>query len=616
VSRLNMSAPVISLEEVGVNQGHRWLFQGLNVTVGARDRLALVGRNGVGKSTLMRLLAGELEIDAGKRAIRPDLTVVFLEQEPVMTGFATLSAYAHHTRADGLAPLAHDVEAIADQFGVRLNIAAHSASGGERRRAAIVRALAFNPDVLLLDEPTNHLDITAIGLLESWLQAFSGAFLCISHDRRFLSSLTRSTLWLERGLLRRKEIGFGGFEEWQEQAYAEEERAAQKLDSRLALEMHWLHRGVTARRRRNQGRLRKLEDMRAARRTMLQPRNNAKLGASKDDIQAKIMVDMEGVSKNFGDRVMLKNFTFRLLRGDRVGIVGPNGAGKTTLLNLLTGALEPDSGSIKRAKGMVLTLVDQKRDLLQPGKTLREVLADGGDWIEVRGVRKHVHGYLKDFLFSPDLADAKVETLSGGEQSRLLLARALAKPTSLLVLDEPTNDLDLDTLELLEETISDFEGTVIIVSHDRDFLDKTVAVTIGLDGTGRADIVVGGYRELEAQAKPQRLPKSNSSRQEAKTSLPALPASTPKAPAAPAPAATRTKLNFKEQRELELLPQEIAKIEAEIKKLEDRLGDSTIFVRDPQAATRFAQALEDWRQVLQHKEERWLELEALAQASA
>jgi ABC transport system ATP-binding/permease protein len=596
-----MSAPVISLEAVGVNQGHRWLFRELDLFIAARDRLALVGRNGAGKSTLMRLIAGTQEIDAGKRAVRPGLNIVVLEQDPDVSGYPSLRDFAMSPGEDGRAPLTHEVEAIADQFDVRLDIDAKTASGGEKRRAAIARALALAPDVLLLDEPTNHLDIAAIRFLEEWLQGFSGAFVCISHDRRFLADLTRSTLWLERGTLRRKEIGFGGFEDWQEAAYAEEEKAAERMDAKLALELHWLHRGVTARRRRNQGRLRKLQDMRAVRSAMFQPRGVAKLAAGKDDVQAKILVDAEHISKKFGERTLLKDFSFRLLRGDRIGMVGPNGTGKTTLLKMLTGELEPDSGNIRRAGTMVMTIIDQARARLEPGKMLRDVLAEGGDWIDVRGTRKHVKGYLKEFLFDPSLADAKVETLSGGERSRLLMARELAKPSTMLVLDEPTNDLDLETLDLLEEIISDYEGTVLVVSHDRDFLDKTVTVTIGLDGSGKTEVVVGGYSDWEAKAKPRLLPPSK-----------AAPRA---APAAPAPAkAPAAKLSFKEQRERDSLPTDIARIEAEISKLESKLADPDLYSRDPAAAASFAKALDDWRLVLTKKEERWLELEELAEA--
>jgi ATP-binding cassette subfamily F protein uup len=598
-----MSAPVLSLEAVGVNQGHRWLFQGLDLFIGARDRLALVGRNGAGKSTLMRLIAGTQEIDSGKRAIRPGLNVVFLEQEPDFAPFATLRDFALSPTANGFAPLPHTVDAVADQFDVRLDVDARTASGGERRRAAIARALALEPDVLLLDEPTNHLDIAAIADLEAWLQAFSGAFMVISHDRRFLANLTRSTLWLDRGGLRRKEIGFGGFEAWQEQAYAEEERAAEKLDTKLAAELHWLHRGVTARRRRNQGRLAKLADMRVARSALLQPRGTAKLGAAKEsDVMSRILVDADGIGISFGARAIVKDFTFRLLRGDRIGVVGPNGAGKTTLLKLLTGELQPDCGRLHRRPGMQMTVIDQKRQRLEPGATLRQVLADDGDWIEVRGHRKHIKGYLKEFLFDPGLADSPVDTLSGGERSRLLLARELAKPTSVLVLDEPTNDLDLETLELLEDVVSEFDGTILIVSHDRDFLDRTVTVTIGMEGSGHADIVVGGYAEWESLVRARQRP--------ARRSMSATPEAPAAAPAAPK---ASTKLSFKQEHERKTLPDEIARLEARITELEVKLADPALYSRDPQSAARFAQALDDFRAVLTAKEERWLELEMLAE---
>src|SRR4051794_5420146 len=487
-----MAAPILSYEDLGLIQGEGWLFRHLDLYIGERDRLALIGRNGAGKTTLLKCLADMIDTDEGKRTIIPGTNVVLLEQDPKMEGFATLEDWVLDGRD---APPAHEAAAIADQLGIDLARPTATASGGERRRAAITRALAQQPDVLLLDEPTNHLDLGAIEWLEEWLKRFGGAFIVISHDRTFLTRLTRSCIWLDRGELRRAEIGFGGFDAWTERVYEEEARAAEKLDAKLKLELHWLQRGVTARRRRNQGRLHKLHEMRAQRAAMLGSAGTAKLALAKDDVRSKVVIDADHVSKSYGERPIIRDFSLRIQRGDRIGLVGPNGAGKTTLLKLLTGELQPDSGTVTRAKTLSGIIIDQQRRLMEPSKRVKDVLANGGDWIEVRGHKKHIKGYLKEFLFDPAIAEAPIGSLSGGERSRLLLAREFARAANLLVLDEPTNDLDLETLDLLQEVIADYDGTVLIVSHDRDFLDKTVTITLGLDGSGRVDVVAGGYED-------------------------------------------------------------------------------------------------------------------------
>src|SRR3954451_18112586 len=487
-----MAAPTLSYENLGLIQGEGWLFRGLDLYVGERDRLALIGRNGAGKTTLLKSLAGMIDPDEGKRTIVPGTHVVLLEQDPAMDGFETLQKWVLHGPD---APEGHEAAAIGDQLGIDLSRTIATASGGERRRAAIARALAQKPDVLLLDEPTNHLDLGAIEWLEDWLKRFTGAFIAISHDRTFLTRLTRSCLWLDRGELRRAEIGFGGFEAWTERVYDEEARAAEKLDAKLKLELHWLQRGVTARRRRNQGRLTKLHEMRAQRAAMLGSAGTAKLALAKDDVRSKTVIEASEVGKSFGERQLIRDFTLRIQRGDRIGVVGPNGAGKTTLLKLLTGELAPDQGTITLAKTLSGIVIDQQRKLMEPQRRVKDVLANGGDWIEVRGSKKHIRGYLKEFLFDPAIADAPIGSLSGGERSQLLLAREVARAANLLVLDEPTNDLDLETLDLLQEVIADYDGTVLIVSHDRDFLDRTVTITLGLDGSGKVDIVAGGYED-------------------------------------------------------------------------------------------------------------------------
>ena len=592
--------PILSWEGLGLQQGGRWLFggpgtDGIDLHIAPRDRLALIGRNGAGKTTLLKLIDDRIEADRGQRRIKPGTRVVFLEQEPDFSSFATLMDFA---LAGEDAPEAHEVEAIAGQLGIAMDREAETASGGEKRRAAIARALAQEPDVLLLDEPTNHLDLGAIDWLEDWLGRYKGAFITISHDRTFLKRLTRATLWLDRGSLRRKEVGFGGYEAWEASVYAEEARAAEKLDAKLKLEAHWLERGVTARRKRNQGRLEKLHQMRAARAAMISDTSSAKLKLANDeDFKSKSVIVAEKVSKSFEDRPIIKNFSLRIQRGDRIGIVGANGAGKTTLLKLLTGELEPDSGNVSHARTLTGVMIDQQRKLLSPQATVRDILAEGGDWIDVRGARKHVQAYLKDFLFDPKIVDTKVAILSGGERSRLLLAREFARTANLLVLDEPTNDLDLETLDLLQEVIADFDGTVLIVSHDRDFLDRTVTVTLGLDGSGRVDIVAGGYEDWERKRRQPVVSKPKTSSRPA-----AKPAAKPSTPA------KSDKLSYKDQRDYELLPSRIEELEAAIAKGETILSDPDLFTKDPQRFATISKGIENARVEKDAAEERWLML--------
>ncbi len=586
--------PILSWEGLGLQQGGRWLFEGLDLHVGPRDRLALIGRNGVGKTTLFKLIDDQIEADKGLRKIKPGTRIVLLEQDPDLSGHATLMDWA---LAGDHAPAEHEVETIAGQLGIDMATATESASGGEMRRAAIARALAQDPDLLLMDEPTNHLDLSAIEWLEDWLTRYKGAFLVISHDRTFLKRLTRATLWLDRGNLRRKEVGFGGYEAWEETVYAEEARAADKLDARLKLEAHWLERGVTARRKRNQGRLEKLWQMRAQRAAMIGGAGTAKLKlATEEDFKSKSVIVAENISKSYGDRKIIKPFSLRIQRGDRIGIVGANGAGKTTLLKMLTGELAPDSGTVTIAKTLTGVMIDQQRRLMSPEKTVRQILAEGGDWIDVRGVRKHVQGYLKEFLFDPGIVDTKVGILSGGEKSRLLLAREFAKASNLLVLDEPTNDLDLETLDLLQEVIADYEGTVLLVSHDRDFLDRTVTLTLGLDGSGKVDVVAGGYADWEAKRREVAAAKPAPVRVERIRTT-----QTPPAPKA-------TKLSYKDQRDYELLPARIEELEGAIVRGEAVLSDPALYTADPGKFATVSKGIENARAEKNAAEERWLGL--------
>jgi len=588
-----------------LHQGEGWLFggpdtDGLDLHIGPRDRMALIGRNGAGKTTLLRLITGEIESDRGLRKVKPGTNIVLLEQEPDFSGCDTLMDFALAGRD---APARHEVESIAGQLGIDMDTKAAGASGGEKRRAALARALALDPDLFLLDEPTNHLDLSAIDWLEGWLNRYKGAFITISHDRTFLKRLTRATIWLDRGNLRRKEVGFGGYEAWEEQVYAEEARAAEKLDARLKIEAHWLERGVTARRKRNMGRLEKLWQMREQRAAMINPAGTAKLQLGNDaDFKSKSVIVAEDISKTYGERAIIKPFSLRIQRGDRIGIVGANGAGKTTLLKMLTGELEPDTGKVTHARTLSGVMIDQQRKLLDPQKTVRQILAEGGDWLDVRGVRKHVQAYLKDFLFDPSVIDAKIGTFSGGERSRLLLAREFSRTSNLLVLDEPTNDLDLETLDLLQEVIADYEGTVLIVSHDRDFLDRTVTVTLGLDGSGLVDIIAGGYADWEAKREERRKPAKKAAKEDEAAS-----------PPPPPPAPKSAKLSYKDQRDYEQLPARIEELDKLIANGEAALADPELYSRDPDKFARISKSLEMARDEKDEAELRWLELAELVE---
>ncbi|MCJ8191650.1 ABC-F family ATP-binding cassette domain-containing protein [Sphingomicrobium aestuariivivum] len=586
-----MAPPILSLEDVRLHHGDGILFQDLTLHVGPKDRLALIGRNGAGKTTLFRTIMGDVELDAGSRTVMPGVNIVWLQQDPDMSGHERLIDWA---TSGERAPPAHAIEAIAQQMGADLDREAKTASGGERRRAALARALASEPDLLLLDEPTNHLDLGAIEWLEDWLGRYNGAFIVISHDRSFLKRLTTSCIWLDRRTLRRAEIGYGGFDKWTEEVLEEDRRRLEKLDEKLRQETEWLHKGVTARRKRNQGRLRQLFELRAQRAAMIGMQGTSALGLAKDEVKTKTVIDAENVTKRFGERTIIDDFSLRVQRGDRIGIVGANGAGKTTLLRMLTGELEPDEGKVNLAKTLSGIVVDQQRKLLDPKKKVRDILAEGGDWIEVRGTKKHIKGYLKEFLFDPGLSEALVGTLSGGERHRLLLAREFARESNLLVLDEPTNDLDMETLDLLQEVIADYQGTVLLVSHDRDFLDRTVTITLGLDGSGTVDVVAGGYEDWAKRRKDRK-----SGAKKAKKSG---------AASKPAPSTRAVKLSYKDQRDFDRLPSEIEKLETEMVEIETALADPELFSADPDRFAALTQSLEDKRAEKDAAEERWLEV--------
>ena len=596
--------PLLLLTDIRHGFGSTRLLDGATLSVSAGERLALVGRNGSGKSTLLKVAAGLLEPESGTRFVQPGATLRYLDQEPDLSGFARVADYV----AAGLGPAddPHRATYLLHQLGLTGEEAPASLSGGETRRAALARALAPSPDILLLDEPTNHLDLPAIEWLEGELAALNCALVLISHDRRFLEDLSRAMVWLDRGTTRRLDRGFAHFESWRDQVLEEEERGAHKLARQIVREEHWLRYGVTARRKRNVRRLEKLHMLRAQRRERLSAPGRVSMAAAEAGGSGTLVIAAERVSKSWGERTVLRDFSTRIIRGDRIGIVGPNGAGKTTLLNLLTGALAPDAGEIRRGTGIEMVGLDQRRMSLDPGLTLAEALTEGrGDQVHVNGQPRHVIGYMKDFLFTPEQARTPLSALSGGERGRLMLARAFARPSNLLVLDEPTNDLDLETLDLLQELVAEYAGTVLLVSHDRDFLDRTVTAVIAWEGEGRWVEYAGGYADMIAQ-------RGHGVRARGAAAV-AKPAATKDRPAQrAAPPAKRRGLNAKEQHERKTLPALMEKLSAEIAALDARIADAAFYARDPGGFAKATEALAAAQGALAAAEERWLELELRA----
>ena len=593
-----MRPPILALKDVRLADGPVMLFDGVDLGLEPRSRACLVGRNGAGKSTLMRVIAGEIEADEGERAVTPGVRIAFVRQEPVIEG-ATLRDHA----VAGGAP-AHEADAALQTFGLDPDKSTQGLSGGEIRRAALARAFAEAPDVILLDEPTNHLDILAIETLEAEIAASGAAMLIVSHDRAFLERVTNRSFWLEHRRVRRLDKGFAAFDDWAERILTAEAEEARRLDKAIEREQHWLARGVTARRARNEGRRRRLLDMRAAKAERLrEARGSLSMGLSSSGASGQRVAEVKGLSKAFGERIIVRDFSTRILRGDRVAIVGPNGAGKTTLVKLLLGELAPDAGEVTLGTNLEIAYIDQGRVELKPDMTLKDVLAPlGGDQIVVRGQPKHVAAYAKEFLFTDAQIRQPVRSLSGGERNRLLLARALASPANLMVLDEPTNDLDMDTLDLLEDLLADYEGTLILVSHDRDFVDRLATSTIALDGRGKVVETPGGWRDfLDQNPGFFRAPQT---------------AAPPKAKAerAPAPAARPSKLSYKDQRRLAELDGLIAALPGDIAKLEAALADPALYARDPAAFDRLGRDLAAARQKLGACEEEWLELEERREA--
>ncbi|MGY3451889.1 ABC-F family ATP-binding cassette domain-containing protein [Bradyrhizobium sp. USDA 4353] len=596
-----MAPPLIQLKDIRLTFGGTALLQGVELSVSPGERVCLIGRNGSGKSTLLKIAAGLVDCDSGTRFVQPGATVRYLPQEPDFSGHATTLSYVEA----GLGPGDDHYQAryLVEQLGLSGEEDPAHVSGGEARRAALARVLAPNPDILLLDEPTNHLDLTTIEWLENELDGRRCALVLISHDRRFLTNLSRATAWLDRGQIKQIDRGFAGFEAWRDEVLAEEEREQHKLDRKIVNEEHWLRHGVSGRRKRNVKRLANLHALRQQRRDYRGTAGSANLAAAEADKSGKLVIEAKGASKSYGDRKIIDNFSIRIQRGDRIGIVGPNGAGKTTLVNLLTGGSEPDSGSVRLGVNLEMATLDQQRESLDPRTTLAEALTGGrGDHVMVAGKPKHVVGYMEDFLFSREQMRTPLEVLSGGERGRLMLARALAKPSNLLVLDEPTNDLDLETLDVLEDMLGDYEGTVILISHDRDFLDRVVTSVIVPEGNGKWQEYAGGYSDMLVQRGADLKREHAKAAEEKKDAKPAAtaPTSTPK-----------RKLSFNEKHALETLPKTIAKLQAEIAKQQAVLADPALYAKDRKKFDAASLAIATAQAELTAAEDRWLELEVL-----
>jgi len=596
-----MAPPLIQLKDIRLTFGGTPLLSGVELNVAPGERVCLIGRNGSGKSTLLKIAAGLVEPDSGTRFVQPGATVRYLPQEPDFGEHKTSLAYVE----SGLAPGDdhHQARYLLEQLGLTGDENPHDLSGGEARRAAIACVLAPSPDILLLDEPTNHLDLSTIEWLEQELDSRRSALVLISHDRRFLTNLSRSTAWLDRGRIKQIDRGFASFETWRDEVLAEEERDQHKLDRKIVDEEHWLRHGVSGRRKRNVKRLANLHALRAQRRNYRGTSGSANLAAAEAEQSGKLVIEAKGISKAYGERKIVENFSTRIQRGDRLGIIGPNGAGKTTLVNLLTGGLQPDSGTVRLGANLEMATLDQHRESLDPKSTLAEALTGGrGDHVMVGGKPKHVVGYMKDFLFAQEQRGTPLDVLSGGERGRLMLARALAKPSNLLVLDEPTNDLDLDTLDVLEEMLGDYEGTVILISHDRDFLDRVVTSVIAPEGNGKWIEYAGGYSDMLSQRG------ADLKRETAK----AQPVAEKKEERTVAPvSAPKRKLSFNEKHALETLPKKMETLQADIAKLQRVLDDPNLYAKDRQKFDDTSAAIAKAHEELSAAEERWLELEML-----
>jgi len=602
------TVPLLQLNDISLTFGGDPVFRDLSLVVQPGDRVALVGRNGSGKSTLLKVMAGLVEPDSGARTASPGVSVGYMEQDPDLSRYAALGDYA----MDGLDPAEfYKVERASEGLKFDPDRPVETASGGERRRAALARLMAQDPELMLLDEPTNHLDIEAIGWLENELKRTRKGFVLISHDRRFLSELTRATLWIDRGQVRRQEKGFEAFEEWRDKTWEEEDIQRHKLDRKIKAEARWAVEGISARRKRNMGRVRALQDLRQDRSSMTKRQDTAAMELASGPKSGRKVIEASGLAKRFDDTPIVRDFTLTVQRGDRVAFVGPNGVGKTTLIKMLMGEIEPDAGTVKLGTNLVPAVFDQTRAQLNGDLSLWENLtgdpemrvSDKADQIMVRGAPKHVVGYLKEFLFDEAQARAPVRSLSGGEKARLLLARIMARESNLLVLDEPTNDLDVETLDLLQDLLSDYDGTVLLISHDRDFLDRVATTTVAMEGNGRATVYAGGWSDYRAQ-RGQDMASTSSA------------ASAPKEAGTSAAAAPKPKsgLSFTEKHRLDELPAEIDRLTGEIAKLEKLLADPELFTREPLKFKKASEALAARQTALTEAEDQWLELTEKAEA--
>ena len=591
--------PQLQLRDIRLTLGGAPLLDGAELTISPGDRIALVGRNGSGKSTLLRIAAGEQLGEDGVRFAQPNARLRYLPQEPDLSGYATTKDFVFAGLDDP--DEAYRARALMGDLGVDPEGDPSTLSGGEARRAAIARVLAADPDILLLDEPTNHLDLLAIEWLEKELSQMRAAFALISHDKRLLADLTRATVWLDRGVTRRLDQGFAAFEAWRDQKLEEEEIERHKLDRKIVAEEHWMRYGVTARRTRNVRRVAELAGLRSAKREARRALGLASMSLQDSKASGALVMEAEGASKSFDGRPIVANLSLRVMRGDRLGIIGPNGAGKTTLINLLTGQLEPDSGTMRLGSQVVMATLDQRRATLAPTTTLVDALTGGGsDYVDVNGEKKHVIGYMKDFLFAPEQARTPIGKLSGGERGRLMLARALAIASNVLVLDEPTNDLDIETLDLLQELLSEYPGTILLVSHDRDFLDRVATSVLVADGEGRWIEYAGGYSDMVAQ------------RGYGLSRLAATPEGKPtKAKADAARPTAKRKMSFNEKHALQTLPKKIEAMTAELTALEASLAENQLHARDAQTLRRASEAYAAKREELEKAEEQWLKLEML-----
>ncbi len=598
-------APLLQISDIALTFGGDPVFEGLSLVVQPGDRVALVGRNGSGKSTLMKVMAGLVEADSGTRVLSPGVTAGYMEQDPSMAGFATLGDYA----ASGLEPdEAYKVEMVAE--GLKFDPAGDvaTASGGERRRAALAKLMAEAPELMLLDEPTNHLDIEAIAWLEQELKQTRAAFVLISHDRAFLRALTRATLWIDRGQVRRAEQGFDRFEEWRDKIWEEEDQQRHKLNRKIKAEARWAVEGISARRKRNQGRVRALQELRAERASQIKRQGTAAMAFEGGPTSGKKVMEAFGLTKSFDGKQIVQGLDLTVQRGDRIAFVGPNGVGKTTLIKMLLGQVAPDEGSVKLGTNLDIAVFDQTRAALNPDMSLWENLANDpelgvsgkSDQVMVRGQPKHVVGYLKEFLFDEAQARAPVRSLSGGEKARLLLARLMARESNLLVLDEPTNDLDIETLDLLQDILGEYDGTVLLVSHDRDFLDRVATTTIAMEGNGQAVVYAGGWSDYRSQ------------RGEDFAEAPVAPKPAPKKDKPAQVKQTAAGLSFTEKHRLEELPGVIDRLGAEIAKLEGLLADPELFTREPVKFQKATEALVARQEALSAAEDEWLMLEEKA----